>query len=418
MEDYKVLATKYRPKLFQDVVGQPHVTKPLQNAVSLGRISHAYMFSGPRGTGKTTTARLLAMALNCMRSEKPNPDPCGVCESCLEIAKSRSLDVQEIDGASKSRVADVRDLLETIQFVTARDRWKVYIIDEFHMLSDSAFNALLKTLEEPPKQVVFILATTQPQDVPPTIISRCQRYDFHRVNANDIIKHLDYIAKKEKIAVEPDCLKLVAQKADGSLRDAISLLDQLHSSVAETLTEARARELLGMLPEETYRALLEHLKEGQGREALTLASKAVDEGGDIKELIAGFMEYLKNLVISRLVSPSSFDKEITPSSEDILRMIGVLVQLARDVKESTQPRTLLEVALIRLARMDDSVSLAQVLEGLGRLGIPVSPRSAEPPQKSSRTLLQRSQPLLPRPPLLRRNRGTWTSRPLRRAGLM
>ena len=394
--DYQVLARKYRPQRFQEVVGQPHVTTLLQNAVRSGRITHAYLFSGPRGTGKTTTARLLAMALNCEHSDKPTPDPCGKCSSCKEIANSRSLDVQEIDGASNSKVDDIRELRGTINYVASRDRWKVYIIDEVHMLSNSAFNALLKTLEEPPKQVVFVFATTELHKVPATILSRCQRYDFRRIAPRETVARLVQLAKDERIDVDPECLSLLAQKADGSMRDAIGLLDQLHSAAEGPLTAARAQELLGMLPEETYRTLSEHLSRHETKEVLALAAKALDEGADMEELIAGLTEHLKSLLIAGLEKPTPKAADgASPSPQDLLRMIGVLLELARDMRRSTQPRTLLEVALVRLARMDDSVSLAQVLDGLGRLGSPSRPRAAEPPPKKGQEAPPISSPSKP-----------------------
>jgi len=375
---YQVLARKYRPQRFEDVVGQPHVTTLLQNAMRLGRISHAYLFSGPRGTGKTTTARLLAKALNCEKSEKPTPTPCGTCASCVEIADSRSLDVQEIDGASNRGIDQVRELRENVRYATSRGRYKVYIIDEVHMLTEQAFNALLKTLEEPPQHVVFVFATTEPHKVPATILSRCQCYDFRRIAPQETVERLAKIAAEEKIAVEPDCLALLARKSDGSLRDAESLLDQLRAATDGTLTVERARELLGMLPEEAYRDLLEHLNRGAGREALILAGKALDQGADLEEFISGFTEYLKDLLISGLENTEGGSAPQDGTAQDLLRRIGILVELGRDVKRSTQPRTLLEVALVRLARLDDSVTLSQVMEGLERLGIPMRPRTALP----------------------------------------
>jgi len=393
---YQVLARKYRPQRFADVVGQPHVTKLLENAVRSGRITHAYLFSGPRGTGKTTTARLLAMALNCEQREERTPEPCGECSSCKEIANSRSLDVLEIDGASNRGIDQVRELRENVRYASSRGRYKVYIIDEVHMLTEQAFNALLKTLEEPPKHVVFVFATTEPFKVPATIHSRCQRYDFRRIAPKEAVGQMSKIAEKEKIAVEPECLSLLAQKADGSMRDAIGLLDQLHSAAEGPLTAARAQELLGMLPEETYRTLSEHLSRHESKEVLALAAKALDEGADMEELIAGLTEHLKSLLIAGLEKPAPQAADgVSPSPQDLLRMIGVLLELARDMRRSTQPRTLLEVALVRLARMDDSVSLAQVLDGLGRLGSPSRPRAAEPPPKKGQEAPSVSSPSKP-----------------------
>ncbi len=389
---YQVLARKWRPQTFATVIGQGHVTRTLQNGLAQGRIAHAYLFSGPRGVGKTTTARLLAKALNC--ENRTGVEPCTTCPACLEIQAGRAMDVIEIDGASNRGIDEIRALRENVRYAPARGRSKVYIIDEVHMLTEQAFNALLKTLEEPPKHVVFVFATTEPFKVPATILSRCQRYDFRRIAPKETVERLVQVARAEGIEVEAECLELLAQKADGSMRDAVSLLDQLHSAAEGALTVDGARELLGMLPEETYRELSEHVFRRESKEALALAAKALDEGADLEELIAGYTEHLKTLLLARLESPAS-GVSPSPSAQDLLRMIGVLVELGRDVKRSTQPRTLLEVALVRLSRMDDSVSLAQVLEGLGRLGISVRPRAAEPPPKKGQEAPPVSSPSKP-----------------------
>src|SRR5947207_3694099 len=222
-----VFARKYRPQTFDDIVGQSHVSRTLKNAVEQNRLAHAYLFVGPRGTGKTSTARILSKALNCSNSPAPTVMPCGVCDNCREIAAGNSLDVIEIDGASNNSVEDVRQLRDNVRYAPAKGRYKIYLIDEVHMLSTPAFNALLKTLEEPPAHVKFIFATTEPQKVLPTILSRCQRFDLHRIPANLIAQHLQFIARKEKITLEPAAAHAIARGAEGGLRDAESMLDQL-----------------------------------------------------------------------------------------------------------------------------------------------------------------------------------------------
>src|SRR6266576_1075315 len=246
---YEVFARKYRPQTFDDLVGQPHVSRTLKNAVAQNRLAHAYLFVGPRGVGKTSTARILAKSLNCIQG--PTVTPCGVCDNCREIAGGNSLDVIEIDGASNNSVEDVRQLRENVRYATAKCRYKIYLIDEVHMLSAQAFNALLKTLEEPPAHVKFIFATTEPQKVLPTILSRCQRFDLHRIPANLIAQHLQFIAGKEKITLEPAAAHAIARGAEGGLRDAESMLDQLVAFCGEKISENDVLNVFGFTSEQT-----------------------------------------------------------------------------------------------------------------------------------------------------------------------
>src|SRR5437016_3203218 len=246
---YEVFARKYRPQTFDDLVGQPHVSRTLKNAVAQNRLAHAYLFVGPRGTGKTSTARILSKALNCIHS--PTVTPCGICDNCREIAAGNSLDVLEIDGASNNGVEQVRELRENVRYAPAKSRYKIYIIDEVHMLTTAAFNALLKTLEEPPPHVKFIFATTEPQKVLPTIVSRCQRFDLHRIPAKLIAEHLQFIAKKEKITLEPAAGHAIARGAEGGLRDAESMLDQLVAFCGDKISENDVLNVFGFTSEQT-----------------------------------------------------------------------------------------------------------------------------------------------------------------------
>src|ERR1035437_1415889 len=247
---YQVLARKYRPQKFSDVIGQEHVTRTLQNAIAQERIAHGYIFSGHRGIGKTTVARILAMALNCRSSsnDKPVREPCGVCDSCTEIRNGNSVDVIEIDAATNRGIDEIRELREAARYRPARDRFKIYILDEAHQITDAAFNALLKTLEEPPSHVIFMMATTQPEDIPQTIRSRCQHFSFRAVKFEDIMAQLRDIVTKEKIPADEDALALLAEAGDGSMRDALSILDQAIASTSDHLTVDSVRSLIGSAP--------------------------------------------------------------------------------------------------------------------------------------------------------------------------
>src|SRR6201985_2324136 len=247
--NYEVVARKYRPQTFDDLVGQTHVTRTLKNAVEQNRLAHAYLFVGPRGTGKTSTARILAKALNCVKG--PTVTPCGECDNCREIAAGNSLDVIELDAASNRGIDDVRELRDNVRYAPAKSRFKIYIIDEVNMLTKKAANALLKTLEEPPKHVIFCLATTEPEKLPITILSRCQRFDLHRIPTNLIADHLQFIAKKEKVKLEPAAAHAIARGADGGLRDAESMLDQLVAFCGETIAESDVLDVFGFTSEQT-----------------------------------------------------------------------------------------------------------------------------------------------------------------------
>src|SRR3954466_13549562 len=292
---YTVLARKYRSGTFDELVGQEHIAQTLKKAIESGRIAHAYLFCGTRGTGKTSTARILAKCLNCEKSDKPTSEPCGKCNSCIAIARGDDIDVIEIDAASNTGVDNVRDIISNAQYRPARSRFKIYIIDEVHMLSKSAFNALLKTLEEPPEHVKFILATTEPEKVLPTILSRCQRYDFRNIPTREIAEHLKSICKQEKIKADDDALLLVAKAGAGSMRDALSLLDRLLSVGEKQLTIETIEQLLGMPKAQAMFELVQKIGEGDVKAVLNQSSKQIAGGLSTDALLANVIEHLRNL---------------------------------------------------------------------------------------------------------------------------
>src|SRR6184192_2232784 len=269
---YQVLARKYRPQKFSDVIGQEHVTRTLQNAITQERIAHGYIFSGHRGIGKTTVARILAMALNCRAADKPTPTPCGKCDSCVEIRESRSVDVIEIDAATNRGIDEIRELREAARYRPARDRYKIYILDEAHQITDAAFNALLKTLEEPPGHVIFMMATTAPEDIPQTIRSRCQHFSFRAVRFEEILGQLKNLVALEKIEADEDALALLAEAGDGSMRDALSILDQAIASASGRLTAEQVRNLVGAAPSGVLEDVMRAVAQGSSEEVLRLST--------------------------------------------------------------------------------------------------------------------------------------------------
>src|SRR5437667_283220 len=295
---YEVFARKYRPQTFDDLVGQAHVSRTLKNAVAQNRLAHAYLFVGPRGVGKTSTARILAKSLNCVKG--PTVTPCGVCDNCKEIAAGNSLDVIEIDGASNNSVEDVRQLRDNVRYAPAKGRYKIYLIDEVHMLSAAAFNALLKTLEEPPAHVKFIFATTEPQKVLPTILSRCQRFDLHRIPANLIAQHLQFIAGKEKINLPPAAAHAIARGAEGGLRDAESMLDQLVAFCGEKIAEKDVLSVFGLVAHDKLAALTDAILDGETNAALTVVKELDEVGKDLQRLLADLLDHYRNLLVLSL----------------------------------------------------------------------------------------------------------------------
>jgi DNA polymerase-3 subunit gamma/tau len=381
MSQYQVLARRWRPLTFEAVVGQAPIVRTLRNALARQRIAHAYLFSGPRGVGKTTTARLLAMGLNCERAGADEPVPCAACGPCREIVAGRALDVIEIDGASNRGIDEVRTLRENVRYAPARGRRKVYIIDEVHMLTEPAFNALLKTLEEPPAHVVFVLATTHPRDLPATILSRCQRFDFRPIPTAEIVAGLRRILDEEAaggggITVEPDALTLVARAAGGSLRDALSLLDTALAYGEGRVTAAAVRELLGSGGEEAARGLAEALVLRDSAAVLARIDRAASEGHDLGLLAQDTLEWLRRaLLTATLGQPPS---DATPDEaerlralgsdggEDLLLLLKGLVDAETEMGESAHPRVDLEVAAVRLCHRPAAEVIERLLERLER----------------------------------------------------
>ncbi|HDH41198.1 MAG TPA: DNA polymerase III subunit gamma/tau, partial [Candidatus Altiarchaeales archaeon] len=296
--NYQVLTQKWRPKVFQEIVGQEHVTRTLINAISLGRIAHAYLFAGPHGTGKTSTARILAKALNCEKG--PTPLPCNKCSNCIEISRGESLDVLEIDGASNRGIDEIRELRERIGFSPIKARYKIYIIDEVHMLTHPAFNALLKTLEEPPHYVIFIFATTDPDKLPLTIISRCQRFDFRRIGTSDILRRLTQIVKEEKIDVTPQALELIARASENSMRDAEKILDQLTSYTLEKINEKDVSQALGMVEDEFLARLTENLYHRDVLSNIKIIHQLIEKGKNPRWIVKGWLNWLRDLAMIKI----------------------------------------------------------------------------------------------------------------------
>ncbi|NJK58704.1 MAG: DNA polymerase III subunit gamma/tau [Pleurocapsa sp. SU_5_0] len=357
---YKPLHHKYRPQTFGDLVGQETISLTLSNALEQAKIAPAYLFTGPRGTGKTSSARILAKSLNCLNSDRPTPHPCGKCEVCLAIAKGSALDVMEIDAASNTGVDNIREIIERSRFAPVQCRYKIYVVDECHMLSTAAFNALLKTLEEPPPQVVFILATTDPQRVLSTIISRCQRFDYRRIPLREMTAHLRYIADAEKIAIADDALTLVAQIANGGLRDAESLLDQL-SLLPETITVEKVWDLVGAVPEQDLLKLLQAINSNDSLAVLQQCRSLLDRGREPLVVLQNLAGFYLNLLIAKTAPQQS---ELTAVTETcwqqlcleannwqtavILRGQQHLKAAETQLKRTTQPRLWLEVTLLGL----------------------------------------------------------------------
>lgn len=375
---YQVTARKWRPMVFEDVVGQTHITTTLRNALATGRIAHAYIFSGQRGCGKTTTARILAKALNCSHLTKDfNPD--NDCDVCKEITEGRSLDVIEIDGASNRGVEEIRNLRESVRYTPTRGKYKVYIIDEVHMLTKEAFNALLKTLEEPPPHIVFIFATTEIHKVPATIVSRCQRFDFRRIGIDEIMARLRYIAAEENVSIEEDALMVVAKKGDGSLRDAQSIFDQVRSFCGNSITTADALRTLNAVDLDVYFKVTDAIRSKEQRRGIEIINDIIHSGYDLKEFVNGLTEHLRNLLVAlstqstQLVETSDhyrkrYQEEAAGWDEaDLLRLLRQSNELEQSMRWAAQPRYKLETGLLQMIAMERSVKIGELLEQIGEL---------------------------------------------------
>lgn len=399
---YEVFARKYRPQTFDDLVGQTHVSRTLKNAVTQNRLAHAYLFVGPRGVGKTSTARILAKSLNCIKG--PTVTPCGVCDNCREIAGGNSLDVIEIDGASNNSVEDVRQLRENVRYAPAKGRYKIYLIDEVHMLSSAAFNALLKTLEEPPEHVKFIFATTEPQKVLATILSRCQRFDLHRIPANLIAQHLQFIAKKEKITLQPAAAHAIARGAEGGLRDAESMLDQLVAFCGEKISETDVLNVFGFTSEQTVSELTGRILRGETPEAIDLLHEQCEAGKDMMRLMGDLIAYVRDLLVFK-VKPDAVNEDVDPevqkslaahaeliSTDRLLELIDQFAAAESRMKWAPNKKLHFEVAIIKAIQSLGQATLDEVIEKLGELrdGGVRQPASAEATVGKSGALPKRS----------------------------
>ena len=413
--DYQVSARKYRPGTFDDVIGQPHVVQTLINSITTKRIAQAYLFSGTRGVGKTTVARILAKALNCERGSTGTP--CGVCSNCLEIAQGTSVDVMEIDGASNTSVDDVREIRENVKFAAFRGKYRVYIIDEVHMLSNSAFNALLKTLEEPPPHVVFIFATTEIHKIPATILSRCQHYNFRRIARSEIVERLRHVAEQDQIIIEERSLMALARASEGSMRDGLSLLDQAVAFGGKTIVHADLEALLGAVPQELVRAMIQAITAQESAAALRVLAQLLDQGHDLRAYCAEVVEYLRNmLVVSVVPSSQEWQGLIEASAEDLTQMaadarsfspellqelLAIFTQAEDSLRLSAHPRFVLETAAVhatRLLRRSEGKPAQHVMPSAQTARTPQSaPVPLEKPASAGRSENAGPAPL-PRPP--------------------
>lgn len=379
---YLVTARKYRPAVFSDLVAQDHVADTLKNALRMDRLAHAYLFSGPRGVGKTTAARILAKAINCETPLEERPDhaePCCECDSCQSFEDGRSLNIFEIDAASNNKVDDIRELRESVRIPPQGSQKKVYIIDEVHMLSNSAFNALLKTLEEPPPHVLFIFATTEPHKVLPTILSRCQRFDFRRIPVPRIVERLRYICDNEGIEADEESLMLIARKGDGALRDALSAFDQAVSLCGETLTYSELAQALGVVDRDLFFQLVDYVANSDSGGVLQLVQRVMSTGYDLQEFLSGLTEHLRHLLVAHTLGPdalSDIAESTRPryvesskrfSEADLLRLLMIVGDAETDVKQSSQPRLKLELALLNMAHLSRAGDLQQALDQLSTL---------------------------------------------------
>ena len=420
---YQVLARKYRPQRFSDVAGQDHVTRTLAHALQQERVAHGYIFSGHRGIGKTTIARILAMALNCRNKigspERPSPEPCGVCDSCKEIRAGNSLDVVEIDAATNRGIDEIRELRDAARYAPARDRYKIYLLDEAHQITDAAFNALLKTLEEPPEHVVFMMATTQPEDIPQTIRSRCQHFSFHAVKFDDIVAQLTQIAGQEGILADPQALALLAEAGDGSMRDALSIMDQAIASAPMVDGKAKLdgeeiRELMGTVPDAVFERILEAIGEGQSAAVMEELNRLLNAGNSPSQMARQLVRYLRNCLMAKLGGEKTELLQISGderaravrtaalfSEEDLTRFLQVILRTFDELNYRQEPRLHLELGLMKLVHLQRLLPLEQILSGLPGAARPpaINPRPAQAiPVQAPRPAPPPVEPVKPKAP--------------------
>src|SRR5690349_2268867 len=371
---YQVLARKYRPQRFADVIGQEHVTRTLQNAIEQGRIAHGYIFSGHRGIGKTTIARILAMALNCRSKDRPVAEPCGVCESCTEIRAGNAVDVIEIDAATNRGIDEVRELREAARYRPARDRFKIWILDEAHQITDAAFNALLKTLEEPPAHVIFMMATTQPEDIPQTIRSRCQHFSFHAVRFAEIVEQLRSIAKQEGIDADNNALAMLAEAGDGSMRDALSIMDQAIACCGERLTGEVIRGLVGAVPSEVLEEMMNAVAANSSEDVLRQVDRLLTEGHNPAHFARQLVRFLRNALVAKVGGADSPLLQISDderarvgriaeafAEEDLARFLQIMLRTHGDLGYKQEQRFHLELGLLKLVHAQRLLPLEQLL---------------------------------------------------------
>jgi DNA polymerase-3 subunit gamma/tau len=371
---YTVLARKYRPQKFSEVIGQEHVTRTLQNALEQGRTAHGYIFSGHRGIGKTTVARILAAALNCRSSDRPVAEPCGVCESCTEIRAGNAVDVIEIDAATNRGIDEIRELREAARYKPARDRFKIYILDEAHQITDAAFNALLKTLEEPPDHIVFMLATTQPEDIPQTIRSRCQHFSFRAVKFDDIVGQLRDLVGREKIEADEDALALLAEAGDGSMRDALSILDQAIASASGRVTADSVRNLVGAAPAHILEQVMEAIARGASEEVLQQVDHLISEGHSPTHFARQMVRFLRNATVAKIAGKDSSLLQISSEErervervaelfgeEDLTRHLQIMLRTHGELGYKQEQRFHLELGLLKMAHAQRLLPIEQLL---------------------------------------------------------
>ncbi len=398
---YQVLARKYRPQKFSEVIGQDHVTRTLKHAIEQGRVAHGYIFSGHRGIGKTTIARILAMSLNCRSSEKPVPEPCGVCDSCQEIRAGNSVDVIEIDAATNRGIDEIRELRDAARYRPARDRYKIWILDEAHQITDAAFNALLKTLEEPPGHVIFMMATTQPEDIPQTIRSRCQHFSFHAVKFDEIVGQLRDIANKEKIKADDDALAMLAEAGDGSMRDALSIMDQAIACCGTTLTAELVRDLVGAVPADVLEQMMQAVAQNSSEEVLRLVDKLVTEGQNPTHFARQMVRFLRNATVAKIAGQDSPLLQISSderarvgrvaalfSEEDLARFLQIMLRTHGELGYRQEQRFHLELGLLKMVHAQRLLPIEEILSGA-----PVESRPKAPVSRAHASAVRESAPM-------------------------